>query len=219
MRPGRGGQAFGRRGRSGQGSERAMAAQERAEERDWRAVRLAKLRGLAHEPAVEGRALTPRALSALSTRSSRAFAPPSYRRLQRTRLALAAPASRMIASSASPLTISSRAPRAAKGKLHCGQRLGEAPFRRAAQGTRAAAGTHRGYRRRAWAASPRRGSPAGRQGGNRHAARRCRRLRSRGGTPRQRPIYLTPLNAALRRPAIRGSRPCRSRPSARGAHA
>ena len=139
MRPGRGGQAFGRRGRSGQGSERAMAAQERAEDRDWRAVRLAKLRGLAHEPAVEGQPFDParleRSLDAFIESLCAAFVS-------------AAPKDTACVGGARHqddrflgVALNDIEPRAAggEGKLHCGQQLGEAPFRRAAQGTRAAA--------------------------------------------------------------------------------
>ena len=53
VRPGRGGQAFGRRRRSGQGAERAMAAQEGLEDADRRPVGLGQFGWLAHQTAVE----------------------------------------------------------------------------------------------------------------------------------------------------------------------
>ena len=92
-----------------------MAAQERAEDADWRAVRLAKLRGLAHEPAVEGQRFdAPRLERSLDARVERLCAAFVAAAPEDTAGLRLRPRAAMIASSAWPLTISSRAPRAAR---------------------------------------------------------------------------------------------------------
>ena len=125
------------------------------------------------------RASTPRALSASLTRASRAAAPPSYRRLQRTRLAFAAAASARIVSSASPLMMSSRArERKARSPSRSATRRAAISPPRPADARRPPPG--RGYRQRAPDDLQRRQSPAGHRGGSHRATRRYRRLRSWG---------------------------------------